>query len=105
MSNPSEKPTTLKAENIQERIERAIASDVPVIYANSFINTSSNADVMLIFERNGKPAAILNMGLTLTKTLAVKLAQMISDMEAATGRDIMTTDYIEGAAMKSKVKN
>lgn len=78
----------------QKRIENALASDVPHLYFNSFLNALGTSDMLLILERHGRPVAVLNTSYTVAKTLAHKLGQLIVDLEKKTGNTIMTTDDV-----------
>jgi len=80
-----------------DRLERAKKAGVPTIYANGFENALGTGDVVMVLERNGEPAAIVNLSFTLAKSLSVSLARLISALEAKTGREIMSTRDVEDA--------
>jgi hypothetical protein len=65
---------------------------VPQIYINGFQIGLSNADVGFVGLLDNQPILKLNMSYTVAKTLVVKLGAMMSSLEKATGREIMTTD-------------
>ncbi len=87
-----------------ERINRAIASEVPQIYANGFVNSISSGDIVTVLERNGKPVALLNLSYTVAKTLARSLAQIFAQMEELTGREMLTTHEVQGALQRNQDK-
>ena len=76
------------------RMNAALASDVPYIYANGFLNSQTPGDVLTILERNGKPVCVLNMSYTTAKSYAVYLGQLIANLEQKSGREIMISDEV-----------
>lgn len=88
-------------ESLDKEIENAFADEnLPFLYFNSFINSISAGDVLLILKLRNKPIAKVSMSFTLAKTLAQKLGAMIELMEEKTGHTIMTTDEISIAVNK-----
>jgi hypothetical protein len=79
----------------QERLVKAAQSDAPKIYANGFALGMSYSDITVVLEANSQTAGVLNLSFTCAKTLAQKLAGIISQLEEKSGRQIMTTDDIE----------
>ena len=77
-----------------KEIELAITGECPKIYANGFAAALGIGDVVVSFQKNGQPEAVLNLSFTVAKTLSVKLGQMVSDLERDTGQIIMTTDEV-----------
>ena len=80
-----------KRQSDEERILNAVTSDVEKIYFNGFTNTIGLGDILITLEQNGSPVGVLNTSYTVAKTLAIKLADLIGQLEAATGNKIMTT--------------
>ena len=79
-----------------ERLKSILASqDIPHIYANGFTNAFSNADVIMVLERNNSPVAVLNMSYITAKSLAHDLSRLIADFEKKSGQAIMTTDIVD----------
>ncbi|MFZ2030083.1 MAG: hypothetical protein WAU68_07240 [Vitreimonas sp.] len=85
-------------------LKHAIEAGVPQIYFNGFASGLGNGDVSCVLQRNGEPAAIINMSFTLAKTLAVSLGAIISHIEERAGRDIMTTQDIDGFFSSQETK-
>lgn len=84
-----------------EKLETAVASkDIPHIYANGFVNALSNADIIVVLERQKSPVAVLNLSYTMAKSLAQKLSEIIKSFEKATGQTIMTTDIVNESLSK-----
>ena len=82
------------------RIDEALASDAPKIYFNGYVNNLSTGDVLLVLERSGQPVAVLNMSFTVAKSLSVSLGQLVAQLEAVTGRTMLTTAEVEASAKK-----
>ena len=81
---------------MQKTIQEAIASEQAVnLYGNGFICINSNADILIIMQKNQKPVAVINLSYTTAKTLSEKLGQMVRDFEKKTGNIIMTIDVID----------
>ncbi|MGE0532744.1 MAG: hypothetical protein AB7P35_15650 [Hyphomonadaceae bacterium] len=74
-----------------ERLERALAAGVPCVYINGFNTVVTNSDIVLVGERTGQPAVVLNLSYTMAKTLALALTNAVSVIEEKAGREIMTT--------------
>ncbi|MHC2791932.1 hypothetical protein ACVINZ_000944 [Mesorhizobium jarvisii] len=84
-----------KVPNHNDRLEAAINANVSHLYANGFAISISPSDVTIVLEQNAVPQATLNMSFTVAKTLAGKLGALVTSLEEATGRPILTTDEIE----------
>jgi len=81
---------------MQKIMQEAIASEQVVnIYGNGFICLNTNADMLIIMQKNQKPVAVINLSYTTAKTLSEKLGQMVRDFEKKTGNTIMTIDVID----------
>jgi len=92
-------------DNLDPVKEANESEEVIKIYANGFANFFTNSDIGVIFSRNNKPIALLNISLTLAKTLVEKLGQMILDFEKNTDIKILTTADIEEKFLKKKKEN
>ena len=78
-----------------ERIKRAVDSEIEQVYFNGFAVGAGTGDVVIILEKNGKPIQVLNASYTIAKTLSQKLAGIIKGVESATENETMSKDYIE----------
>lgn len=87
-----------------KEFEALVGVDVPSFYFNGFQNGAGNSDVTSVLQKNGRPVCVLNMSFTTAKTLSVLLGQLIAQIEAETGQEIMTTHRI-GAAMSESQNN
>ena len=93
------------AENVEAAVDdfnaqmaQAINDDtLPEIHFNGFIITIAQGDVLILLKRHGKNITKLNASYTVAKTLAVKLAGLITNLEQRTGNTVMTNDEIEAA--------
>jgi len=79
--------------------------NVPKVYANGFLSGLGNGDTTIVFQCNAKPTMVLNMSFTLAKTLAIKIGQMINDIEENSENSIMTTDEISVVLEKKRIKD
>ena len=97
--------TERKKGTADDRIARAMESDVPRVYFNGFVNGMSTGDIVTILEKNDMPVAILNMSFTVAKTLSVSLGQIIARLEEVSERPIMTTHEIESHDLEQVKKS
>src|SRR5262245_5976047 len=97
MIDSSQVPATPR--NRQQEIVDAALDDptVPKIYANGFMMTVTNADLVIVLQVATRPKAVLNMSYTLAKTLQERLGRAIAEFEAKTGRTMLTTDNVDRA--------
>ena len=87
-------------EGLADRIARALDFDVPKLYFNSYVNQLSTSDILMILERSGRPVAVLNMSYTVAKSLSASLGQLIAQLEAVTGRTMLTASDVETSMKK-----
>ena len=92
---PSNKVAAADKEVLAARIQAGVTSDVPKIYVNGFVNGLTSGDVLCVLERNGLPAAVLNMSFTVAKSFAQSVGSIVSDIETKSGREMLTTKDIE----------
>lgn len=81
------------AEQAQAMLQQALRSPLPRIYANSFLNALTDADVLTIFQSNGQPVAILNMSYPVAKTLSAALAEAITEHEKKFNTSVPEIDF------------
>lgn len=74
------------------------------IYANGFICGIGTGDIGIIFKNGNLHVGALNLSYTVAKTLAIKLGQIIADLESKTGNEIMITDKIASDMFKGVKK-
>lgn len=82
-------------DDFDERISRALASDVPQVYFNGFVTQIGTGDIVVIAERNGAPVATFNVSYTVAKTLALSLGGAVAQIEERAKREILTTSDIQ----------
>ena len=87
---------------VKEALE---SEEILKIYANGFGCFFTNSDIGMILSRNNKPIAVLNISLTLAKTLVEKLGKMIYDFEKNVDIKILTTTDIEEKFLKKIQEN
>jgi ACT domain-containing protein len=84
-------------------IQRQLDSAPVKIYCNGFTNALGMGDVILILHNNNRVAATVNVSYTVAKTLAEKLAALITQLEDETGQTIMTTDEVRQKMEKNEL--
>lgn len=77
------------------KMKAAREAGVPEVYFNTFFGGVSVSDCFLILERNGLPAAVLNLSYTSAKSLSVALGSMIAHLEEKAGREMLTSRDVE----------
>jgi hypothetical protein len=96
----------IRPKNLKEIAAKAVESpDIPKLYANGFMTGYSNSDLIVILQQNGMPIASLNLSFTTAKSLALKLGNLIKDIEMMSGQAIMTTDDVEKYRKKEEKKD
>jgi hypothetical protein len=79
-----------------ERFIAALSSDaIQSIYVNGFVVGQGNGDITVVLERHGRPLAAVSMSFTIAKTMAIAIGQTIANLEAKSGRQMLTADEIE----------
>lgn len=62
-------------------VQQIIDADVPNIYFNGFAILTSEHDIIISLQRNGKPVAVLNTPHSMAKTLASALSESTTNFE------------------------
>jgi hypothetical protein len=83
--------------DFEERIEAALAANIPDLYGNAFVTTLGAADVLVVIERNGRPVARLNLPWALAKTLGHSLVGAVATIEEKANIKIPTTQEMDQA--------
>lgn len=84
------------AEEPVKQIHDAMASkEIPQIYFNGFAMSVSTGDIILLAQRNGESAYIINLSYTVAKTLAERLTNIVAVLEKGAGQPILTTDQVK----------
>lgn len=78
----------------EDMVQFAQSLDLPQLYFNGFQIGLTNSDISLIMLCNGQPKSIASISFTTAKTLHIGLGEMITALEGATGRTIMTMQDI-----------
>lgn len=81
MSNEPSQISGQETAQAQAAIQHALRSPLPRIYANSFINVLSDADVMSVLQSNGQNVALLNMSYVVAKAFGAALAEACKNYE------------------------
>ncbi|MGV3518937.1 hypothetical protein [Luteitalea sp.] len=102
-SEENTKPQLDPGPTQEERIKGALRDPaVPKLYGNGFVVRISSSDLSLILENSGNSVAVISMSYTLAKTLAQKLGTVVAELEARTGREMLTTDQVNTALQSAE---
>ncbi|MEX8548327.1 MAG: hypothetical protein V5804_12060 [Mucilaginibacter sp.] len=74
--------------------------NVPKLYFNGFVTGMTNADIVILAKLNNESKAVLNLSLSVAKTLVMQLSGLIVGLETSSNNEIMTTDVIDRAMAK-----
>lgn len=72
--------------------------NVPAFYMNGFNNTASFTDVTTMALWNNKPQALVSIPLSLAKSYASNIMELIELIERQTGQKILTMQEMEAAS-------
>jgi hypothetical protein len=81
-----------------QNIVRTAFEQGPTYYANGFVNGLGMADAYIVLQTNEQSVAVVNMSLSMAKTMANNLLVMIQNFENQTGQKVMTLDELQGRA-------
>jgi hypothetical protein len=84
----------------KEALETLAPENVEQIYFNGFKVSLSAGDILISLLRNGRNVLVLNSSFTVSKSLAEKLAEVISFLEANLDSNIYNIDKINEAVEK-----
>ena len=73
----------------QEAFEKA-----PSLYVNGFVNGLGATDTYIVFQTNGQTTLVINMSLSLAKTLGQSLLAQIERFEKQTGQTVLTMQQL-----------
>lgn len=80
-------------EELQRIVEAAFAEST-TLYMNGFVNGLGLTDAYVVLQTNGRSVAVVNMSLSVAKTLGQNLLAMIERFEQQTGQPIPTLDEL-----------
>jgi hypothetical protein len=95
MTDNSARIGNASAEQLQHIVKTAF-KEAPTYYANGFVNGLGMGDAYIILQTNDQNAAVVNMTLSMAKTMANNLLVMIQNFEQETGQKVMTMEEIQG---------
>lgn len=72
-----------------------IPVNLPVLYANGFVNNLGTSDISVILLLDTVPTAKLHMSYTTAKSLANLLTEAVGTLEKATSHSIMASADVE----------
>ncbi|MBF0516073.1 MAG: hypothetical protein HQK97_02990 [Nitrospirae bacterium] len=74
-----------------DTLRKALESeDIPKIYFNNPVFFLNPGDISMLMQRDSSSVAVINMSLTVAKTVAAHLGSIIAEVEEKSGNKIMT---------------
>jgi hypothetical protein len=94
MTNSSNPPRDDGSDALRQVVERAF-SEAPMLYANGFINGLGLTDSYLVLQANGRSVAVINLSLSVAKSLGQGLLAMVAQHEQTQGRPVPTIEELQ----------
>lgn len=94
MTDNSTRIGNATAEQLQNIVKTAF-EEAPTYYANGFINGLGMADAYIVLQTNDRSVAVVNMSLSMAKTIANNLLVMVQSFEQQTGQKVLTLDELQ----------
>lgn len=79
---------------LRQMVERAFA-EAPMLYANGFVNGLGLTDSYLVLQANGRSVAVVNLTLSVAKSLGQSLLAMVDQYERAQGQTVPTIEDLQ----------
>lgn len=94
MINDTTQAPQLSPQELQQMVETAFA-EAPFLYANGFVNGLGLTDAYVVLQANARPVAVVNMSLSIVKTLGQNLLAMIASYEQQTNQIVPTVEDLQ----------
>lgn len=72
---------SVTADQARAMMQAALNAPIPRLYVNSFMNASTESDIMTILQCNGQNTCIMNFSYMTAKAWAIALTELVSDYE------------------------
>lgn len=82
-------PTNDGPQQLQQIAQQAF-EQAPSLYVNGFVNGMGITDTYLVLQTNGQTTLVVNMSLSLAKTLGQSLLTQVERFEKQTGQSVLT---------------
>lgn len=82
-----------KVQQLQQVAQEAFEK-TPSLYVNGFVNGLGATDTYIVFQTNGQTTLVVNMSLSLAKTLGQSLLTQIEHFEKQTGQTVLTMQQL-----------
>jgi hypothetical protein len=82
-----------KIQQLQQVAQEAF-ENAPNLYVNGFVNGLGATDAYIVFQTNGQSTLVMNMSLSLAKTLAQSLTAQVERFEQQTGQTVLTMQQL-----------
>jgi hypothetical protein len=86
-----------QAENNTQQLQQVAQEafeNAPSLYVNGFVNGMGATDTYVVFQTNGQTSLVMNMSLSLAKTLGQSLIAQIERFEGQTGQTVLTMQQL-----------
>jgi hypothetical protein len=102
MANDKATPTDETAAEQLQRIVEAAFAEMPNLYTNGFVNGLGLTDCYLVLQVNGRSLAVVNMSVSVAKTLGQSLLAMVESYEQQSGQTVATLDELQQRSQEEK---
>lgn len=97
MSNDTSQVTQPSIQALQQLVDTAFA-EAPFLYANGFVNGLGLTDAYIVLQANARPVAVINLTMSVAKTLGQNLLAMIASYEQQTNQTVPTIEELQAQA-------
>lgn len=94
MTNDTTQVTQPSVQELQQMVNVAFA-EAPFLYANGFVNGLGLTDAYMVLHANARPVAVVNMSMSVAKTLGQNLLAMIESYEQQTNQTVPRVEELQ----------
>jgi hypothetical protein len=77
-----------------QQVAQEAFENAPSLYVNGFVNGMGATDTYIVFQTNGQTSLVMNMSLSLAKTLGQSLITQVEQFEKQTGQTVLTMQQL-----------
>ncbi len=85
--------TKNNAQPLQQVAQEAF-ENAPSLYVNGFVSGIGATDAYIVFQTNGQTTLVMNLSLSLAKTLGQSLTTQVERFEKQTGQAVLTMQQL-----------
>lgn len=84
------------ANNVQElqQVAQEAFEKAPSLYVNGFVSGLGATDAYIVFQTNGQTSLVMNMSLSMAKTLGQSLQSLVEQFEKQSGQTVLTMQQL-----------